>query len=291
MNRQLFGTGKWGYWRASSFVSRVLALASFLATLTLDVQAEAGDSVKISSVHTYLARNIESGEPGGHLLLVRANVFMSSATASSLEVRIAVPVLLAPWIEMNGKQYLQCVGWVGSGLGGLPLYSLWHPEDGEPIWPIFYVPEDFLEIGDVIDLIMVIQKGGWLISQEPVSRASIPWTKQLVDGGLAAVRVDFVGVSTEERTDYKKTMGATRLMQAVSLRLPAELLPAIVGINSEMYCGSERAEDFTIADPFVARFVSPVDPLSCQWEVRLTKCGVKLKMDVSKSRGNDSGLQ
>lgn len=260
------------------FATTVLAIVATGSQTATDQ-----DSVRVSSVQTYLAREIETGEAIGRFLLVRANVKMAEATRAQLDVRRALPIVLAARLEVNGKQLLPCGA--GSILGPLPLGV--PLQSGEPISALFYLPERTLGRAKTVNLITVVQvvdgrsfESPIVPLVPPVARAPVPWPPERLDEAGAA-HVELIGVGTEERQS-SKNLDATSLIQAIRLRLPEGLPRVLRGGNGKLHCDDEVAKSLGIGDILVARFESPVDPSNCRWELRFPAFGVKLQLAMRK---------
>lgn len=257
---------------------KLIMLASWLSLLSPGSQAvEDKNAVKVESVQAYLARHIETGEVVGHFFHVQARAVLEGSTRARLDMARGVPIYVAARLDVNGKQFMPCGS--GSVLTEYPWTpSLIPPEAGEPISPLFYVPEGALVGGlNVVELIMVLENAG---PGPPLARAPVPWTQELVkragDGWM-----DLIGVETEATPDQKAAESA-RLVQAVQLRLPAGFRRVLFWGSGKLHCGSEPAKDMSLGSPVVARFVPPIDAVNCRWELRFPDLDVKLDLAVNE---------
>lgn len=263
----------------------LITIAALISLTARGVEAtDDKDSVRISSVQAYEAQQIESGNVVGHLLHVQAHVTVTAATRARLKLVVNVPIVLEPRLEVNGRQLPP------SGAGGLlpqmiSLLSLDPCEGGERISPLFYVPSGTLENTDVVDLVMGIDNDGWG-PLEPLARAPVPWTKELVEEAGAA-HIALMSVATKERLEDDE--GSIRLKHRIQLRLPLGLTRVLGGGNGKLYCGDKQAEGLNIGilgdilgDIVDAWFSSPVDALNDRWELQFPSLGVKLELEMSK---------
>lgn len=262
-----------GAWRSFKFIAGFWVIGLTIGLVLMASVSQAGgdeDSLRISAVRTYLARQIDSGERAGYFLHVWAHVLMSEATRERISPARNLPKYLVPRLEVNGRQLLPC------GVGGR-LPQMWPPfrsqEPGEPIAPLFFLPENTR--GDVSLIVAVERRSERL---EPLARASVSWQQGLLDDAEAA-RVQLFSVKTEETPSHMSQKN--RLMQAVRLRLYADLTRVLGGGSGKIQCGNESAQELSpdvVADIVIAWFDPPVDAGNCRWELRFPALGVKLEL-------------
>ncbi len=85
-------------------ISRLVLVAGLALAAPEFEAGEGADKVTVSSVETYVARDLKSGEANGYFVHVLGNVRISPEAASWVDVARGIPQVLAARLVVDGVQ-------------------------------------------------------------------------------------------------------------------------------------------------------------------------------------------